>query len=78
MTMKFKNGDVIYHRSDQNTIGLVVESMEAWAPPETVHFKRHLSGNQYQIYWTICPKGDNDLDECWYPEEHLEIINKEL
>ena len=76
--MKYDVGDVVTHASDENTIGLVVEIMPAWENPDGVHFKRHMSGNQYQVYWTICPAGDRDLDECWYPEEHVTKINKEL
>ena len=73
--MKYKLGDVVTHIGHADTVGLVVELMEAWQAPDDVHFKRHLSGNQYQIYWTICPPGDVDLDECWYPEEHINKLN---
>ena len=75
--MKYKIGDVISHKSNLETIGLVVETVAAWKAPSDLHFKRHLSGNQYQVYWTIHPPGDVDLDECWYPEEHIALINKE-
>ena len=75
--MKYKVGDAVSHQSNKETMGLVIESMAAWRPPEGVHFKRHLSGVQYQIYWTIHPAGDHDLDECWYPEEHINLIKEE-
>jgi len=76
--MKYKLGDVVTHLAHPDTVGLIVELMEAWQAPDGVHFKRHLSGNSYQIYWTICPPGDVDLDECWYPEEHVNKLNKEF
>ena len=73
--MKYKVGDVIFHLSDPATIGLVVETMEAYRTDDII---RLMSGNQYQIYWTIHPAGDSDLDECWYPEEHINRIEEEL
>ena len=76
--LKYRVGDVIRHRSHQDTVGLVIETMDAWRPPESVHFKRHLSGVQYQVYWTVCPAGDTDLQECWYPEEHISKINEKV
>ena len=70
--MKYKLGDVVTHLAHADTVGLVVETMEPFPRQDVV---RLMSGNQYQIYWTICPPGDVDLDECWYPEEHINKLN---
>ena len=73
--MQYKIGDVIKHKGHERSVGLVVEVMEAYSTDDII---RHMSGNSYQVYWTVGPPGDNDLDECWYPEEHLIKFTKEL
>jgi len=73
--MKFEEGEVVYHRSEEDSVGLVISTMPAY-PTEDACI-RDISGNSYQVYWSIAPPGENDLDECWYPEEHIERINKQ-
>lgn len=72
--MKFEMGDVIKHKSDENSVGLIIELMPAYPSEDSV--VRDISGNSYQVYWSIHPPGDIDLDECWYPEEHIVLINQ--
>ena len=72
--MKFETGEVVKHKSAEDSVGLIIEVMPAYPAEDSVI--RDISGNSYQVYWSIHPPGDNDLDECWYPEEHIERINK--
>jgi hypothetical protein len=73
--MKFDEGDVVKHISAPDTVGLVIEAMPAYPSEDAVI--RDISGNNYQVYWSIAPPGDTDLDENWYPEEHLAIIKEQ-
>lgn len=67
--MKFEEGDVVSHRTNDNSLGLVVATMPAYPSEDSVI--RDISGNSYQVYWSVAPPGEQDLDEAWYPEEHI-------
>ena len=67
--MKFSEGDVVSHRGTEESLGLVVGTMPAYPSEDSVI--RDISGNSYQVYWSVAPEGERDLDEAWYPEEHI-------
>lgn len=69
--MKFLNGDVVKHKAHDDTVGLVVETVPAY--PEEDNCLRNISGNSYQVFWSQSPPGETDLEECWYPEEQIQL-----
>ncbi len=73
--MKFEEGDVVAHKSHEESLGLVVGTMPAYPSEDSVI--RDISGNSYQVYWSVAPPGEQDLDESWYPEEQIVKALKE-
>ena len=59
--MKFEEGDVVSHRTNDNSLGLVVATMPAYPSEDSVI--RDISGNSYQVYWSVAPPGEQDLAE---------------